>query len=268
LNLTKLPGETLNPLLGLWTQTRIGRAQIDGQADVAVDQDRVRWKVDIRGQDTQLRLPGARTDEPSLDLFIKQAGEFDQPARKLRLDWLNVAAVERHRPVVTLSLDQPLTLSFEQGKEGNTSKTGESSEPITLGLRVNRLGLHQLRPWVTMAASQALASIRGGALDADLIVCLSGAHEVSVVGRLDLEEITVERGEKHARAPITLSTEVHASLAGRSHVTVDSWAVQALAGKRLLAQVHWPICRSRQRDGPRADITGNDLSELVDGWVY
>ena len=265
LNLTKLPGETLNPLLGLWTQTRIGRAQIDGQADVAVDQDRVRWKVDVRGQKTQLRLPGARTDEPSLDLFIKQAGEFDQAARKLRLDWLNVEVIERHRSVVALSLDQPLTLSLEQGKEGNTSKTGESSEPITLGLRVNRLGLHQLRPWVTMAASQALASIRGGALDADLKVRLSGAHEVAVVGRLDLEEITVERGARYSSAPITLSTEVRASVADRSRLTVDSWAVQALAGKRLLAQVH--LAGSADSAGSTdlaLDITGSDLSELVD----
>jgi len=265
LNLTKLPGETLNPLLGLWTQTRIGRAQIDGQADVAVDQGRIRWKIDLRGQETQLRLPGARTDEPSLDLVLKQAGEFEQAAQTLRLDRLNVEVVERHRPVVTLSLDQPLMLSLEQGKEGDTSKTGESSEPITLGLRVNRLGIHQLRPWVAVAASQALASIRGGALDADLKVRLGGAHDVAFVGRLDLDEMTFERGEKHSSAPVTLRTEVRASLAGRSHVTVDSWAVQALAGKTLLAQVH--LAGSADPDSATdlaLDITGSDLSELVD----
>ena len=265
LKLTKLPGETLNPLLGLWTQTRIGRAQIDGQADVAVDQGRARWKVDVRGQEIQLRLPDATTDEPSLDLLLKQAGEFDPTAQTLRLDRLNVEVVERHRPVVTLSLDQPLTLSLGKGKEGDVSETGGSSESITLGLRVNRLGVHQLRPWVAIAASQALASIRGGALDADLKVRLSGAHDVAVVGRLDLDEITLERGEKHASAPITLSTEVRASVAGRSHVTVDSWAVQALAGKRLLAQVR--LAGSADSAGATdlaLDVTASDLSELVD----
>ena len=265
LKITKLPGETLNPLLGLWTQTRIGRAQIDGQADVAVDQGRARWKIDVRGQGVQLRLPGVRTDEPSLDLLLKQAGEFDQTARKLRLDWLNVQVIERSRPVLTLSLDQPLTLSLEQGKEGDTSKTGESSEPITLGLRVNRLGIHQLRPWVAVATSQALASIRGGALDADLKVRLSGVHEVAFVGRLDLDEMTFERGEKHSSASITLSTKVRASLANRSRVTVDSWAVQALAGKKLLAQVH--LAGSADSAGATdlaLDVTASDLSELVD----
>jgi hypothetical protein len=265
LKLTELPGETLNPLLGLWSQARIGRAQIDGQADVAVDQGRVRWKVDVRGQEIQLRLPDATTDAPSLDLLIKQAGEFDPTARKLRLDWLNVQVVERRRPVVTLSLDKPLTLSLEQGKEGDTSKTGGSSEPITLGLRVHRLGVHQLRPWVAMAASQALASIRGGALDADLKVRLSGANDVAVVGRLNLDEITLERGEKRASAPITLSTEVRASVAGRSRVTVDSWAVQALAGKTLLAQMR--LAGSVDSGGATdlaLDVTASDLSELVD----
>jgi AsmA-like C-terminal region len=265
LKLTELPGETLNPLLGLWSQARIGRAQIDGQAVVAVDQGRVRWKVDVRGQEIQLRLPDATTDAPSLDLLVKQAGEFDPTAQKLRLDRLNVQVVERHRPVVTLSLDQPLTLSLAQGKEGDVSETGESSEPITLGLRVNRLGVRQLHPWVAMAASQALASIRGGSLDADLKVRLSGDHDVAVVGHLDLNEVTVEHGEKHASAPITLSTEVRASVAGRSHLTVDSWAAQALAGKRLLAQAH--LAGSADSAGTMdlaLDVTASDLSELVE----
>ncbi len=265
LKLTELPGETLNPLLGLWSQTRIGRAQIDGQATVAVEQGRARWEVDVRGQEVHLHLPDATTNAPSLDLLVKHAGEFDPAAQELRLDWLNVQAVERRGPVVTLSLDQPLTLSLAQGKEGDASKTGGYSEPITLGLRVHRLGVHQLRPWVAMAASQSLASIRGGALDADLKIRLSGDHDVAVVGRLDLNEVTVERGEKHASAPITLSTEVRASVADWSRVTVDSWAVQARAGKKLLAEAR---LAGSANSGSATDlvlnVTASDLSELVD----
>jgi hypothetical protein len=265
LKLTDLPGETLNPLFAQWSHTRIGRARIDGHAHVTVDQGRARWEVDVRGQEIQLRLPDATTDAPSLDLLMKQAGEFDSTARKLRLDWLNVQVVERRRPVVTLSLDRPLTLSLAQGKEGDVSETGGSSEPITLGLRVNRLGVHQLRPWVAMAANQALASVRGGVLDADLKVRLSGTHDVAVVGHLDLDEVTLERGEKHGSAPITLSTDVRASVVGRSRVTVDSWAVQALAGKTLLAQVR--LAGSADSGGATdlaLDINASDLSELVD----
>ena len=264
LKLTELPGETLNPLFGLWSQTRIGRAQIDGQAKVDVEQGRARWEVDVRGQEVQLHLPDATPDAPSLDVLIKQAGEFDPTAQELRLDWLNIKVVERRRPIVTLSLDQPLILSLAQGKEGNASRTDGSSESITLGFRVNRLGVHQLRPWVAMVASHSFASIRGGALDADLKVRLSGDHDVSVVGRLDLNGVTVERGEKHASAPITLSTEVRASVAGRSRVTVDSWAVQALAGKRLLAQAR--LAGSANSDSATdlaLDVTASDLSELV-----
>jgi hypothetical protein len=264
--LTKLPGEMLNPLLDLGSQTKIGRGQIDGQADIAVDQGHARWAVDVRGQEIQLRLPDVKTDAPLLDLLVKQAGEFDQTAQKLRLDRLNVQVVERRRPVVTLSLDQPLSLSLMQGKEGDASKSGESSEPITLGLRVNRFDLHHLRPWVAMVASQAaLVSIRGGTLDADLKVRLRGDHDVAVTGRLDLDEMTLDRGEKHARAPITLSTEVRASVVGRSHITVDSWAMRAVAGKRLLAQVRL----AGSTDPGNAtdltlDINASDLSELVD----
>jgi hypothetical protein len=116
-----------------------------------------------------------------------------------------------------------------------------------------------------MAASQALASVRGGALDADLKVRLSGADDIAVAGRLDLDEVTFERGEKHASAPISLSTEVRASVVGRSRVTVDSWAVQALAGKTLLAQAR--LAGSADSGGATdlaLDVTANDLSELVD----
>jgi AsmA-like protein len=262
LKFTGLPGETLNPLLGLWSQTRIGRAQIDGQADVAVDEGRARWEVDLRGQEIQLRLPDATTDAPPLDLLMKQAGEFDRTARKLRLDQLGVQLLVRRRPVVTLSLDQPVILNLARG---DASKTGGSQEPVTLELRVSRLGVHQLRPWAALAGSQALAPIRGGALDADLKVRLSGADDVAVAGRLDLEEVTFERGEKHASAPITLSTEVRASVVGRSHVTVDSWAVRAQDGNRLLAQAR--LAGSADTGGATdlvLDITANDLSKFVD----
>jgi len=262
--LTGLPGETLNPLFDGWGQTRIGQAQIDGQAKVDIEQGRVRWEVDVRGQEVQMHLPNATTDAPSLDLWAKQAGEFDPTAHELRLDWLNIQILEQRRPVVTIWLDQPLMLSLAQGTEGNASKIGGSSKPITLGLRVNRLGIHQLRPWVAMAASQPLALIRGGALDADLKVRLSGDHDVGVVGRLDLNEVTVER-EKRARAPITLNTEVRASVVGRSRITIDSWTVQALVRKRLLAQARLAGSASFGSETNFAlDLTASDLSQLVD----
>ena len=185
--LTGLPGETLNPLLDVWNLTRINRAQIDGQAKVDVEQGRVRWEVDVRGQQVQMHLPDAVTHAPWLDVLVKQAGEFDPTTQELRLDWLNIRVVEQRRPVVTLWLDQPLMLSLAQGTEGNASKIDGSSKPIMLGFRVNRLSIHQLRPWVAMAANQPLASIRSGALDADLKVRLSGDYDVEVVGRLALE---------------------------------------------------------------------------------
>lgn len=265
LKLTGLPGETLNPLLGLWSQARIGRAQIDGHADVTVDEGRAKWAVDLSSQEIQLRLPDAKSDAPPLDLLIKQAGEFDRAARKLRLTQLNIQVVEERRPVVILSLDQPLTLNLTQRKGGDGSKAGGSQEPITVGFRVNRWGVHQLRPWVVLAGSQALAPVRGGALDADLKVRLTGVDDLAVAGRLDLEGITFERAEKHASAPVTLGTEVRASIVGRSRVTVDSWAVRALDGNTLLAQAR--LAGSADSGGATdlvLDITATDLSTFVD----
>lgn len=265
LKLTGLRGETLNPLLGLWSQARIGRAEIDGHADVAVDEGRARWEIDVSGQDIQLRLPDSTSDAPSLDLLIKQAGEFDRMARTLRLNQLGVQVIERRRPVVTLSLDQPLTLNLAQDKEGDGSTTGRSREAITLGLRVNRLGIHQLRPWVALAGSQALAPIRGGALDADLKVRLSGADDVAVAGRVDLDDVTFERGGNTAGVPVTLVTEIRASVVGRSRVAVESWVVRALDGNTLLAQAR--LTGSADPAGATdlvLDVTAGNLSEFID----
>jgi hypothetical protein len=265
LQLTEFPGATLNPVLGLWSQTRIGRAQIDGHADVAVDESHVRWQVDVRGKGLHLQLSDTSTEAPPLDLQIKQSGEFDRSVQTLRVNQLNVQVVERRRSVATLSLDQPLTLNLTQGKEGSGSKAGVSSEPITLGLRVNSLGIHQLRPWVALAGSQALSSVRGGALDADLKVKLNGIDDVTVAGRLDLDQVTFERSKTHANAPVTLGTEVRASIIARSHVTVDSWALRALDGNKLLAQAR--LTGSADSGGATdlaLDVTASDLSEFVD----
>ena len=265
LKLTGLPGETLNPLLGLWSEVKIGRAQIDGHADVALDESHARWEVNLRGQGLHLQMPARSADAPPLDLQIKQTGKLDRTAQKLRLDRLNVQVVERQRPVVTVSLDQPLTLSLAEGQEGDASNTGGGSEPITLGLRVNRLGVHQLHPWVALAGSQALTMVRGGALDADLKVRLSGADDVAIAGRLDLEQVTFERGAKHSSAPVTLGTEIRASVAGRSRVTVDSWALRALDGSKLLAQAR--LTGSADSAGASdllLDVTASDLSEFVE----
>ncbi|MEP6933195.1 MAG: AsmA-like C-terminal region-containing protein, partial [Nitrospirota bacterium] len=262
--LAGLPGETLNPLLGLWTSTRIGRAQIDGHADVVVDEGQVRWVVDVRGEEIQLRLQEATTDALPLNLLIKQAGEFDRVEQKLRLDRLSFQVVERRRPIVSLALDKPLSLSFAQGKKGDRSQTGESPDPITLALRINRLGVNQLRLWVALAGNESLASVRSGVLDADLQVHISGADDASVAGRLDLEEVTFERGARHASAPVTLGTEVRASILGRSRVIVDSWAVRALAGKTVLGEAR--LTGSADAGGATdlvLNLAVSDLSEFV-----
>ena len=265
LTLKGLRGGTLNPLLGLWSQARIGQGEINGHADVAVDESRARWDVDVSGQDILLRLPGTRSDAPPLGLLIKQAGEFDRKTRTLRLNQLDVQVIERSRSVATLSFDQPLTLNLAQGKDGDNPKTGKFSEAMMLGLRVNHLAVHQLRPWVALAGSQALALIRDGVLDADLKVRFSGADDVAVVGRLDVDELTFERGGKTAAAPVTVSTEIRASVVGRSHAAVESWAVRVLDRDRVLAQAR--LAGSADSAGATdltLNVTAGNLSECAD----
>ena len=88
---------------------------------------------------------------------------------------------------------------------------------------------------------------------------------MAVTGRLDLEELAYHQEGKHAGAPFTLGTEVDASVANRSRVAVNSWALRALDGKKLMAQTR--LVGSAEVGGAMdlsLDIEANDLSELVD----
>ncbi len=264
LKLTGLRGETLNPLLGLWSEVRIGRATLDGHAEMTVDESRATWDIDIGGRDVQLRLPDTTSDAPPLTLQIKQTGEFDRIGGTLRLNQLGVHVVERRRPVLLVSLDHPLMLNLGQGIESDGSKTGRSSEPITLAVRIDRLAVHLIRPWIALSGNQVLAEIQRGDLDADLKVRFRGTDDVTVAGRVDLDRIIFEHSRNSADASLRLGTEVRASVIGRSQVEFESWELRALNGNTVLAQAR--LTGSAGAAGPtrlEMDLTVGNVSEFI-----
>src|SRR4029434_9089584 len=120
----------------------------DGPAESAVDEREVRWKVDLRHRGLQLHMPATASDAPPLNLEIAQTGKLDRTGRVLWLDRLRLQAVEGQRPVVTVALDRPLALSLVRGKKKDDANSDAPADEITLNLRVNRLGVHQVRPWI------------------------------------------------------------------------------------------------------------------------
>lgn len=256
-----LPGEALNPMLALWSPGKIGRARIDGRAEFAMDERMARWTVDLHGQDVQLRLPDAADDAPPLDWLSQLDGDFDRTSRQLRVGRLNVQVADRRHSLVTLALDQPLAMTLaREGGAQDAPAGGSREQPITLGLRVNRLAVDQLRPLLALAGSQTPAPVRGGALDADLTVTLSVADHIVVAGRLDLEQVAFAGSS----APITLGTNVTASVIGRSRIIVEVWEARALDGTRLLAQAR--LAGSAGATGEtdlRLDLTADDPTELL-----
>jgi len=264
MTLTGLPGENLNPLLALWSETTIARGQIDGHAELAVDEREVQWNVDLRNRGLQLHMPATASDAPPLNLEIEQTGKLARTERVLRLDRMRIQAVEGKRPVVTVALDRPLVLSLVRGKKKDDSNSGVAAEEITLNLRVNRLGMHQVRPWITMTGSQVLAGVRGGVLAADVKVRLKGIDDIAVAGRVDVDRVTFQRGTKHSSVPVTLGTEIRASIAGGSRMSVDAWTIRALDRNRQLAQAR--LTGSADVGGATdlaLDVNTADVSDLV-----
>lgn len=265
MHVTGLSGATLNPLISRWSPARIRRAQIDGQAEVVVDTDHARWQIDLYGQKMQLRLPETTSNAPPLDLSIKQSGTFDRTTRRLWLDRLRVQVVKRRQPAMTVSLNQPLSINLAPDREENHAQINGSAEPVTLGLQVNHLGTDQLRPWLALAKSRALESIRGGALVADVEVQIRSVNDVAVAGHLDLEEVMFERGEKHASAPVTLDTQVRASVVDRSRLIVESWEVRVLDRGKQLAQASLTgLADSAGRTKLQLNLGTDDFSKFLD----
>ena len=265
LTLTGLPGDNLNPLLALWTQITIARAQIDGHAEFAVDEREVRWKVDLRNRGLQLHMPATASDAPPLHIDIQQTGKLDRSGRVLRLDRMHIQAVEGQRPVVTVALDRPLALSLVHGKHKDASNADAAADDITLTLRVNRLGVHQLRPWIAMTGSQVLAAVRGGVLDTDVKVRLRGIDDIAVAGRVDVDRVTFKREGKHTGIPVTLGTEIRASIADGSRISLESWTIRALDRNHPLAQAR--LTGSADVGGATdlvLDVNTADVSDLVD----
>jgi hypothetical protein len=264
MTLTGFPGDNLNPLLALWSEITIARATIDGHAEFALDEREVRWKVDLRNRDLQLHMPATASDAPPLNLEIEQTGKLDRTARVVRLDRMRIEAVEGRRPVVTVALDRPLALSLARGKKKDDSNSDAAADKITLNLRVNRLGVHQLRPWVSMTGSHVLAGVSGGLLDTDVQVRLKGIDDIAVAGRVDVDRVTFKRETKHSGVPVTLVTEIRASIAGGSRLSFDSWTIRARDRNQQLAQVR--LTGSVDFGGATdlaLDVNTADLSDLV-----
>jgi len=265
MTLTGLPGETLNPLLALWSETTIARAQIDGQAELGLDEREIRWNVDLRSRGLQLHMPATASDAPPLHLEIEQTGKLDRTARVLRLDRLHIQAVEGQRPVVTVALDRPLTLSLLHGKNKDDAPSDAAADEMTLNLRVNRLGLHQVHPWIAMSGSHVFAGVRGGVLDTDVQVRIKGLEDIAVAGRVDVDRVVFKREAKHAGVPVTLGTDIRASMAGGSRLSFDSWTIRALDGNQQLAQAR--LTGSADVGGATdlvLEVHTTDVSDLVD----
>ena len=118
LTITGLPGGTCNPLLALWSDTRIDRALFNGAAEIKLTGDLLSWEIDLRGNQVSLRLPEMHQATAPLDLVVTQSGSFDLMTGVLRLDKGTVQELERSRPVITAVLNKPVRIALP-GKETN-----------------------------------------------------------------------------------------------------------------------------------------------------
>ncbi|BCA52959.1 hypothetical protein W02_00990 [Nitrospira sp. KM1] len=261
LDLTGLPGEALNPLVGLWSRVKVGRARIDGHAALKMNRVRASWEVRLQNKGLHLLLPDSDGNVPPLDLTVSHSGEFVRDERTVRLNQLLINVFEEKRSVAALSLDHPLTMHLLATKAGHANGP---TDPITLGLRINRLSIGYLRPWIELGGGQPIRWLRTGVIDADLKARFIDVDDIALAGRLDLDRISFANVD-HAVPPMVFSTDIRGSIARRSKVTVESWTARVRGENQVLG--HTRLSGTADSGGSSdvvLEIASQNMAELLE----
>ena len=237
LTLTGLPGGACNPLLALWSDTRIDRALFNGTAEIKLTGDLLSWEIDLRGNQVSLRLPEMHQATAPLDLVVTQSGSFDLMTGVLRLDKGTVQELERARPVITAVLNKPVRIALP-GKETN-GKTLQSpdGQVATITVEAHHVGVGQLKTQLAVWRISALDGITTGNIDGHWIAQWhGGTGTLSVTGTLDVADLRLDAGVIHISAPLGFRSRTNATISEFSRIRVDALNVEALAGARLIAE--------------------------------
>ena len=237
LTITDLPGGTCNPLLALWSDTRIDRALFNGTAEIKLTGDLLSWEIDLRGNQVSLRLPEMHHATAPLDLVVTQSGSFDLMTGVLRLDKGTVQELERSRPVITAVLNKPVRIALP-GKETN-GKTLQSpdGQVATITVEAHHVGVGQLRAQLAVWRISALDGIKTGSIDGHWIAQWhGGTGTLSVTGTLDVADLRLDAGVIHISAPLGLRSRTDATITEFSRIQLEALSVKALAGTNLIAE--------------------------------
>jgi len=232
-----LPGGTCNPLLALWSDTRIDRALFNGTAEIKLTGDLLSWEIDLRGNQVSLRLPEMPQATAPLALVVTQSGSFDLMTGVLRLDKGTVQELERSRPVITAVLNKPVRIALP-GKETN-GKTLQSpdGQVATITVEAHHVGVGQLRAQLAVWRISALDGVKTGSIDGHWIAQWhGGTGTLSVTGTLDVADLRLDSGVIHISAPLGLRSRTNATITEFSRIRVEALNVEALAGARPIAE--------------------------------
>jgi hypothetical protein len=268
LQLDGLPAEAFNPLLASVGPTRFQRAALGGQGKVRISGDTINWQVALQGKQVSMRLPDTEGPSPPLDVLVEQAGTFDHVSKILRLEGLMVKATEDRQPVIVATLDRPLTVALDRGRTGSGVGAREELKPIALTLDLHHLDINQLRPWMAMHGSEALASVAGGDMDGQLQIEIQGnADTVNLAGRLDLTDFRIRRtGAAATVGPLAVASRARATVTNLAQVRLDPLIVRVSAGRDVLTQARVAGSADTARGALDMvlDVSAGNLAETLD----
>ena len=236
LNLTSLPGETLNPLLARWTDARFAHAMFSGTADVDMSRGVVGWSINLQGRRISLRLADTTRATSPTDLTVAQAGRFDKNTGVLELDTLRLQEFEKSRPIVTAVLDNPVRLALPGQGAGRTMPRMETPA-VVFTLNVSRLGIEQLKPRFSLWKSTALDHVQTGLIDARLKIAWTEENSsATITGALTIGNLRVSPEVLRIREALQLRTTFDAIMKDLSVLQVQKMNIRTLVGSNLIAE--------------------------------
>ncbi len=237
LTLLELPGEALNPIIALWSPARIQGARFNGAATLKMADHVVAWDADLRGTRVRVSLPDLPRATAPLDMRVAQAGRFDRLTGALDVEGASVQLTVRGQPVISAALARPLHVNLRGGGADSATGAAGEAQPITFTVEIRHLGVEQLRSRLALFGVGALGALKTGDLDGRLQGRWQTAtRTVDVTGRLDVEDLRLVRGGTQSGGPMTLRSQLAATVTESSQVHVKEWKMQASVGSQAIAE--------------------------------
>ncbi|MGH7165847.1 MAG: AsmA-like C-terminal region-containing protein [Nitrospiraceae bacterium] len=236
LTLTNLSADALNAWLGETSAVRFHSALVEGQAQMKAEGEQLTFRSTLSGTHMQLGMEDRDRTTPPVNVTVRQAGSLNRGSGDLTVETLSLTVSDRARTLLAGNLDRPLAINL------NRLPTGSAGMPTPAAawtVKLDRVGIQDVRPWAALSGLDALAGVRAGELNGSATITIANqAQTAELSGSLKATNLLIEGSPQDGVVgPLALDTQVRTTLADLSLLTLNSWTTTVSAKGKAVGQL-------------------------------